>query len=330
MIQALILFFSTIIICVVSNYILSVNNTQIKYSICDRELTEAFRGIAILLIMIQHLAGHLGTNIFTPFGGIGVTIFLLLSGFGLNESFKRNGINGFLMKKFYRIWLPFFLFYVFLYLHKENIDIISFIKNIFSIKQSGYYWYIHYLLRCYIVFWIINKYVKRCKWLVYLLFVIYSFFATDTLRAEQCLSFPLGVLLSDKKEFLLNLKIKQAIVYLAILSFIGMTCLVVKQLPIIREYFDTYLYFLVELGIKLPLGLSVMLFLWIIPSKYVIGPFVALCGTLSYELYLVHMQMLENVGKYATSALMIILLSILISYSMHYAIQSLQKTIIKQ
>lgn len=39
--------------------------------------------------MIQHLAGHLGTNIFTPFGGIGVTIFLVLSGFGLNESLKK-------------------------------------------------------------------------------------------------------------------------------------------------------------------------------------------------------------------------------------------------
>lgn len=67
MIQSLILFFSIIIICAASNYILPANNVQIKYSIYDRKLTEAFRGIAILLIMMQHLAGHLGTNIFTPF-----------------------------------------------------------------------------------------------------------------------------------------------------------------------------------------------------------------------------------------------------------------------
>ena len=62
-----------------------------------------------------------------------------------------------------------------------------------------------------------------------------------------------------------------------------------------------------------------------LPSRYVVGTFVALCGLLSYELYLVHMQMLENVGAYATSALMIILLSLLISYSMHYVMQILQK-----
>ena len=325
MIQSLILFLSVIIICAASNYISPANNVQIKYSICDRKLTEAFRGIAILLIMTQHLAGHLGTNIFTPFGGIGVAIFLVLSGFGLNESLKKNGINGFLTRKFYRIWLPFFLFYIFLYLYKEKLDIISFIKNIFSIEQSGYYWYIHYLLRCYITFWIISKYIKRHKWLAYFLFVVYSFFVTDALRAEQCLSFPIGVLLSDKKEYLLNLKIKNAIVYLTSFLFIGVTFLLIKQLPVIREYFDTYLYFFIVLGIKLPLGLSIILFLWILPSRYVIGPFVTLCGVLSYELYLVHMQMLSNVGTHATSALMIILLSLLISYSMHYAILFLQK-----
>lgn len=327
MIQSLILFLSVIIICVASNCILSATNTQIKYSICDRKLTEAFRGVAILLIMIQHLAGHLGTNIFTPFGGIGVTIFLVLSGFGLNESLKKNGINGFITKKFYRIWLPFFLFYAFLYLYKEKLDIISFIKNIFSIEQSGYYWYIHYLLRCYITFWIISKYTQRYKWLVYSLFITYSFFATDAPRAEQCLSFPMGVLLSDKKEYLLNLKIKNATVFLIIFSFIGVTCLLIKQLPIIREYFDTYLYYFIELGIKLPLGLSMILFLWILPSKYVISPFVTLCGVLSYELYLVHMQMLSNVGTYVTSALMIILLSLLISYSMHFAILFFTKNV---
>ena len=147
------------------------------------------------------------------------------------------------------------------------------------------------------------------------------------LRAEQCLSFPMGVLLSDKKEYLLNLKIKNATVFLIIFSFIGVTCLLIKQLPIIREYFDTYLYYFIELGIKLPLGLSMILFLWILPSKYVISPFVTLCGVLSYELYLVHMQMLSNVGTYVTSALMIILLSLLISYSMHFAILFFTKNV---
>lgn len=160
MIQALILFLSVIAICAISSCICSLNNTQVSFSICDRKLTECFRGVAILLIMIQHLAGH-WTNVFTPFGGIGVAMFLLLSRFGLNESCKKNGMGGFLTKKFYRIWLPFFLFYVFLYLFKENMDILSFLRNVFSVEQSGYYWYIHYLIRCYIVFWIVNKYVKN-------------------------------------------------------------------------------------------------------------------------------------------------------------------------
>ena len=184
MIQALILFLSVIAICAISSCICSSNNTQVSFYICDRKLTECFRGVAILLIMIQHLAGH-WTNVFTPFGGIGVAMFLLLSGFGLNESCKKNGLGGFLTKKFYRIWLPFFLFYVFLYLFKENMDILSFLRNVFSVEQSGYYWYIHYLIRCYIVFWIVNKYVKKYKWWGYFLLVVFSF--PDFVTQKTCI-----------------------------------------------------------------------------------------------------------------------------------------------
>lgn len=57
MIQALILFLSVIAICAISSCICSSNNTQVSFYICDRKLTECFRGVAILLIMIQHLAG---------------------------------------------------------------------------------------------------------------------------------------------------------------------------------------------------------------------------------------------------------------------------------
>lgn len=77
---------------------------------------------------------------------------------------------------------------------------ISLTRNSFSIEQSRYYWYIHCLLRCYITLGIISKYVKRYKWLVHF-FVTYNFFATDALRVEQCLSFPMGILLSNKKEY---------------------------------------------------------------------------------------------------------------------------------
>ena len=36
----------------------------------------------------------------------------------------------------------------------------------------------------------------------------------------------------------------------------GISCLLIKQIPLVREYMGTYIYSIVELGIKLPLGIA--------------------------------------------------------------------------
>ena len=69
--------------------------------------TTSLKGIAIVIIILCHTMGCF-TRVFTPLGGIGVAMFLILSGYGLNESFKRNGIEGFWVKRFSRVWIPYF------------------------------------------------------------------------------------------------------------------------------------------------------------------------------------------------------------------------------
>ena len=46
-----------------------------KGKILDFQFTKCLRGVAILLVMLSHIAGSYGTNIFTPLGGTGVAIF---------------------------------------------------------------------------------------------------------------------------------------------------------------------------------------------------------------------------------------------------------------
>jgi peptidoglycan/LPS O-acetylase OafA/YrhL len=55
-----------------------------------------YKGIAILLIITCHFMGRFGHGIrvFTPLGGIGVAIFLILSGYGMNESWNKIIIGG--------------------------------------------------------------------------------------------------------------------------------------------------------------------------------------------------------------------------------------------
>lgn len=319
----------SILLITVAIFIRSSNKDIIKgKEIFNIELTNAYRGVAILMVIIQHCSGKLGTNVFTPLGGMGVAVFLVLSGFGLSESYKKKGILGFVSKKLWRVWLPFFLFYIVIYLLHENYDSKTFLQNVLSIHQDDY-WYVHYMLRCYLVFWFAYRFVYPYRWGILAIFSCYTFFGMGAICAEQCLSFHLGILLSEKR-FILDLITKKSTMKWAFaFCVLGITFLIIKQIPEIRAFMGTYIYSIVELGIKLPLGLGVVLILWMLPTAWVINPFLVLCGTLSYELYLVHMQMLEVVQS-AVSASMILLVSLLLAYSMSTATKYLQNIVFKQ
>ena len=64
------------------------------FSFMSKSHTNICRGIAAIIIICQHVAGGFGIRYLTPLGGIGVAVFLILSGYGLSESFKRKGIGG--------------------------------------------------------------------------------------------------------------------------------------------------------------------------------------------------------------------------------------------
>lgn len=50
------------------------------------QYTTVLRAVAILMVMLQHLSGFvLGSRIFTPFGGSGVAVFLIVCGYGLSN-----------------------------------------------------------------------------------------------------------------------------------------------------------------------------------------------------------------------------------------------------
>lgn len=65
-----------------------------EYMFMDRQCTDIMKGFAILCIVMCHMMGIFGGGIvyFTPLGGIGVSIFLILSAYGLNESWSRGGV----------------------------------------------------------------------------------------------------------------------------------------------------------------------------------------------------------------------------------------------
>lgn len=68
----------------------------------NMKMTTVYKGLAILSVILCHAAGTFGQGrfvLFTPLGGIGVAIFLLLSAYGLNESWNKpeNAAGGVLL-----------------------------------------------------------------------------------------------------------------------------------------------------------------------------------------------------------------------------------------
>ena len=72
----------------VDNHLLSFDNTTIM------------RGVAILMVVIHHLSLWFGTNVLTSWGGGGVAIFMILSGYGLTMSYQKSGVKRFWWKRF--------------------------------------------------------------------------------------------------------------------------------------------------------------------------------------------------------------------------------------
>lgn len=71
------------------------------YKFMSVQHTNICRAIAaiIIIIIIQHVSGGFEIRYLTPLGGIGVAMFLILSGYGLNESYKKKKSGGILEEK---------------------------------------------------------------------------------------------------------------------------------------------------------------------------------------------------------------------------------------
>lgn len=252
--------------------------------IANRNCTSTLRGIAILIIMV----GHIGVSgfdfrFFNPFGGIGVAMFLFLSGYGLTESYKENGLRYFWKKKMMRIAIPYLIWIPIYHIVMQ----LSPLGNMNHLEIIPRYWFVEYLLIIYCLFYLLFKYHPQKAIIIMTILGGISFLTLDNLRTEQSLSFVAGIIFSRNK-FFFKSKNKKYILSIAFLSFsIGLFALYIKQLPIIRIYdLESIQFRILNLFIKLPIGLSI-LFTFFATQKDGIKWLMHI-GNRSYELYLTH------------------------------------------
>lgn len=80
-----------------------IENKILKLS---KESTMELKGIAILFVILGHM-GYQGV-----LGVVGVHIFLVVSGYGIYYSFKRNGFENFWNKRILSVYVPYLVWQI--------------------------------------------------------------------------------------------------------------------------------------------------------------------------------------------------------------------------
>lgn len=258
--------------------------------------TNIIKGLAIILIITCHI-GNFFTRVTTPLGGIGVALFLMISGYGLQKSFCKCGVSFFWRKRLISVFLPYFVVQVIFHIVTRRFNLMDFILDITLIRpRFPLGWYLNYLLIWYFAFWVIHYskvlQKKRCFWLM--LFgigiSIFYFFTLSSIRFEQSFSFILGYIVSYDGG--IKIGSKHYSNTNIILSFVvGFGVLLFKQNSYIRSF--PYLLEVMDLIIKTSISIALLQLILLGKTNKcliinIIGTLMAWLGTISYELYLVH------------------------------------------
>ena len=180
----------------------------------------------------------------------------------------------------------------------------------------------------YVIFFSVRKIpaLNKHRVLLFTAISVVLFFTLRETKAEQSLSFLLGILLSEKKEWREKFfKVQYGLLFIAF----GVACLAIKQLPIIRAAPQIVMN-LVQLGIKLPVGFGLVILCYaIIGRRKWIGTALGAVGIISYELYLIHGYVLAAVPASIVGVVMFAIVTAVLSILYYCILKRLRPVLLK-
>ncbi len=251
--------------------------------------TGILKGLGVFLVVINHIGAKSGYRYFQPLGGIGVSLFLICSGYGLMKSFEREGFVHFFKKKMIKILVPFWIVYlIYILITQPSFELLSVLNGMLLVESFGIFWFIQYLFLFYMFFFIAFSFFKQRTGIVFLLVLSCLVFLTSPtlLLGEQAFAFVSGVLLAQMK---LEPSKRKLVFLSAVFLIMGLLSLLLKQTESIREGSVLLLNLngaLIKTGCALGL-----LFLVAITMDSKLWKLFTLPGTVSLEIYLVHVTL---------------------------------------
>lgn len=266
-----------------------------KTEFMSYEFTNAIKGFAILTVIWAHSGARLHIGGIQFIAGVGVALFLICSGYGLEKSFYKNGLNNFFKKRLMRVCIPYWLITTLGTIFLMHWSLKSYMERMIFV-QAG--WYIKYILVCYFSFYILKKIMikyslsERTETItlfgIFLMwFVVDSIFFVNPdmpfLAARQMLCFPMGVYMA-KSSFVKTKILNYTTLFVT--GGIGVLFMAITQLPHINSL-SILMSNLLSLLTVLPLAIAVLIVFdkapWLVSNRFYL-----FSGTMSYELFLVH------------------------------------------
>jgi peptidoglycan/LPS O-acetylase OafA/YrhL len=293
--------------------------------------TQELKGLAILLVIFSHAGYFLSSdhNFMFPlsiFGGVGVDLFLFLSGYGITASSikQKLGLFDFYKKRLAKLLLPFWIISVCLFvldffiLHKSysSLYILRTFFGLFPradvvLDLNSPFWFITPIIFYYLIYPLV--FFKKFPWFSAAAIYIISYFilsfslpvSTDVMRLYQMhfASFPLGVLTASF--FLSNnlvasylaKKLTQFQNYLKNNNWLNITLYLFSYLLLV--YIIIYTGYHSGVGgspkviQKISLITSLSIIILFILNKFE-SKFFLLVGLYSFEIYLIHWPLMSK------------------------------------
>lgn len=313
------------------SYLLGFIKKPEKYQWMDRNYTTAIKGFSILTVVWAHSGAMLSVGGIQFIAGIGVALFLMCSGYGLEISYEKNGLIGFWKKRLLGVCFPFWVVELVGLLATGAFSIKTYLLDLcFSKPATAYGWFMGYIVTCYLLFYAVKKLVKDSRMQMLILFGVFAiwfvlesaFFANPDmpfLRARQMLSFPVGVLLAANKNQIEQTLTKTKIIL--ILMGGGTVCILfmaITQLNVVKN-----LPYLVSNAMALltclPMAIGIMAFGKSF-SRIFENELLAATGIVSYEIYLVHAFTLGMIKPSVVSVIAFVVVTVTLAYVTYFTI----------
>lgn len=325
-------------------YIVGFIKRPTSFNWMDRNFTTAIKGFSILTVVWAHAGARLSVVGIQFIAGIGVSLFLICSGYGLEMSYQKDGLKGFWKKRLLKICIPFWIVELVGLLITQQFEVKKYLFDVsFISPATGYGWFMQYIVICYVLFFGAKMISEKTKindmWLLFAVFIVWfmvdsCFFVNPDmpfLRARQMFSFPLGMAIvkhKDKIETLIfkrnSTSRKRATALIIGEGMTGILFMAITQLSAVKAL-PYIVSNVLALFTVLPLAIAVIAFMntvkVLLNNRLLLG-----AGTVSYEIYLIHAFTLRMVTESLFWIGMFIMMTVALAVVLNFITKKLGRT----